>query len=315
MLIAVSTVATAQDWPSKPVKIVVPFPPGGSVDQVSRVLAQHLTPALGQQVIVDNRPGAAGSIGTAIAAKSPPDGSTFVAVFDTHAANPSLIKDLGYDAKNDLAPVMLIGTSPMVLTAHASEPYKSLGDVIAAAKANPESIGFGTIGSGSLGHLATTLLQNEGKFKLTHVPYKGGGPLAQDAIAGHVPLAMATTFVLSPHIQSKALRPLAVTGRDACRNIPTSPPSPIGFPGFRGLCVVGHPRPGEDAAADPRADARRGGEGAADPRSPRAPDPARHGHRRLLACRVRPVPRPGDGALGQGDPRQQHQRGRVTAGP
>jgi tripartite-type tricarboxylate transporter receptor subunit TctC len=230
---AVSTMAAAQDWPTKPVKIVAPFPPGGSVDQVSRVLAQHLTPALGQQVIVDNRPGAAGSIGTALAAKSPPDGSTFVAVFDTHAANPSLIKDLGYDAKNDLAPVMLIGTSPMVLTAHASEPYKSLGDVIAAAKAKPESIGFGTIGSGSLGHLAMTLLQNEGKFKLTHVPYKGGGPLAQDAIAGHVPLAMATTFVLSPHIQSKALRPLAVTGRERVPQYPDVPTvAESGFPDF-----------------------------------------------------------------------------------
>ena len=160
----------AQDWPNKPVRFIVPFPPGGSVDQVARILANALTPALGQQVIVDNRGGAAGSIGTSIAAKSPPDGYTFVVVFDTHAVNPSLIPNMGFDTTKDLAPVMLIATAPMALVTQTAMPYRSLADVIAAAKAKPGSIGYGSIGSGSLGHLAMTLLQSQGGFQLTHVP-------------------------------------------------------------------------------------------------------------------------------------------------
>ncbi len=222
-----------QDWPSKPVRFIAPFPPGGSVDQVARILAYALTPALGQQVIVDNRAGAAGSIGTGIAAKSPPDGYTFVVVFDTHAVNPSLIPNMAFDTVKDLAPVMLIATSSMMLVAPAASPYKSFADVVAASKAKPESIGFGSIGSGSLGHLAMTLLQNQGGFQLTHVPYKGGGPLMQDAIAGHVPLAIGTTFLVTPHIESKLVRPLAVT---SAKRVPQFPNVPTfaeqGFPGF-----------------------------------------------------------------------------------
>lgn len=223
----------AQDWPNKPVRFIVPFPPGGSVDQVARILANALTPALGQQVIVDNRGGAAGSIGTSIAAKSPPDGYTFVVVFDTHAVNPSLIPNMGFDTTKDLAPVMLIATAPMALVTQTAMPYRSLADVIAAAKAKPGSIGYGSIGSGSLGHLAMTLLQSQGGFQLTHVPYKGGGPLMQDAIAGHVPLAIGTTFLVNPHIDSKLVRPLAVTSAKRTPQLPNVPTiAEQGFPGF-----------------------------------------------------------------------------------
>jgi len=225
--------AGAQDWPSRPVRLIAPFPPGGSVDQVARLLANYLTPQLGQQVVVDNRGGAAGSIGTTFAAKSAPDGYTFLVVFDTHGVNPSLIPGIGYDSQRDLAPVMQISRSSMVVTTHASQPYRTFFDVVKAAKAKPDVLGYGTIGAGSLGHLAVALLQTDGDFRLTHVPYKGGGPLIQDAIAGHVPLAIGTTFLLSPHINTKAIRPVAVTGTVRVPQFPDVPTlAEQGFKGF-----------------------------------------------------------------------------------
>jgi tripartite-type tricarboxylate transporter receptor subunit TctC len=242
--------AHAQDWPNKPVRIIAPFPPGGSVDQVSRVLANYLAPSLGQQVIVDNKGGAAGSIGTALAAKAAPDGYTFVVVFDTHAVNPSLIPNMAFDTLKDFSPVMLIGTSAMVLTAHPSQPYQNFSHLIKAAKAKPENIGFGTIGTGSLAHLAMTQLQMQGGFKLTHVPYKGGGPLKQDSIAGHVPVSIASNFVTAPDVKSGALRPLAVTSAKRLASMPNvATVAEQGFPGFAAyawwglLAPAGTPKP------------------------------------------------------------------------
>ena len=242
--------AHAQDWPNKPVRIIATFPPGGSVDQVSRVLANYLAPSLGQQVIVDNKGGAAGSIGTALAAKAAPDGYTFAVVFDTHAVNPSLIPNLAFDTLKDFAPVMLIGTSAMVLTAHPSQPYQNFSDLIKAAKSKPESIGFGTIGTGSLAHLAMTQLQMQGNFKMTHVPYKGGGPLKQDSIAGHVPVSIASNFVTAPDVKSGALRPLAVTSAKRLASMPNvATVAEQGFPGFAAyawwglLAPAGTPKP------------------------------------------------------------------------
>jgi tripartite-type tricarboxylate transporter receptor subunit TctC len=201
-------------------------------------------------VIVDNKGGAAGSIGTALAAKAAPDGYTFVVVFDTHAVNPSLIPNMAFDTLKDLAPVMLIGTSAMVLTAHPSQPYQNFSDLIKAAKAKPESIGFGTIGTGSLAHLAMTQLQMQGNFKMTHVPYKGGGPLKQDSIAGHVPTSIASNFVTAPDVKSGALRPLAVTSAKRLASMPNvATVAEQGFPGFAAyawwglLAPAGTPKP------------------------------------------------------------------------
>jgi tripartite-type tricarboxylate transporter receptor subunit TctC len=243
-------IAQAQDWPTKPVRIIAPFPPGGSVDTISRILAIYLNQSLGQQFVVENKGGAAGSIGTAMAAKSAPDGYTFVLVFDTHAANPSLIPNLGFDTKADLVPIMLIGTSAMTIATHPSTPYKSFADVIAAAKAKPGAYGFGTVGSGSLGHLAMTQLQTQGNFKMTHVPYKGGGPLKQDSIAGHVPTSIASNFVTAPDVKSGALRPLAVTSAKRSAHLPDVPTvAEQGFKGFEAyawwglLAPAGTPRP------------------------------------------------------------------------
>jgi tripartite-type tricarboxylate transporter receptor subunit TctC len=231
--VAAPGVALAQAWPTKPVRIVVPFPPGGSTDQVARILAAYLSPALGQQVIIDNRGGASGSIGAGIVAKAPPDGYTFLVSFDTQATNQALIPSLPFDAKKDFAPVTLIGTAPMMIAAHNSQPYQSYADVVKAAKAKPDGLTYGTIGTGSLGHLAMVQLQGLGGYKVTHVPYKGGGPLMQDAIANHVPLVIGSAFVVSPHVKSGALRPLAVT---SAKRDPTFPNVPTlaeqGFPGY-----------------------------------------------------------------------------------
>jgi tripartite-type tricarboxylate transporter receptor subunit TctC len=201
----------AQSWPTKPVKLVAVFPPGGSVDQVARILSGPLSMALGQPVIVDNKGGASGSIGTAFVAKADPDGSTFAVVFDTHAVNPSLIPNLPFDTRKDLAPVMLISKSAMMIAAHPSSGFKSFTEVIAAAKKDAGKYAFASIGSGSLGHLAMTQMQNQAGFQLTHAPYKGGGPALQDAVAGHVPMIIGTVFLVSPQVDAKNLVPLAVT--------------------------------------------------------------------------------------------------------
>ncbi|MFN5543207.1 MAG: tripartite tricarboxylate transporter substrate binding protein [Betaproteobacteria bacterium] len=242
-LIVLSTqtlAAFAQAWPNKPVKLVAVFPPGGSVDQVARIMSVPLQKVLGQPVIVDNKGGASGSIGTAAVAKSDPDGYTFAVVFDTHGVNPSLIPNLSYDTKKDLAPVMLISRSAMMVAAHPSSGFKSFTEVVAAAKKEPGKFGFASIGSGSLAHLALTQLQNQGSFQLTHVPYKGGGPALQDAVAGHVPLIAGTVFLISPQVDGKNLVPLAVTSAKRIAKYPeVKTIAEQGFPGYESVAWWG----------------------------------------------------------------------------
>jgi tripartite-type tricarboxylate transporter receptor subunit TctC len=225
--------AQVGDWPKRqPIKLVAVFPPGGSVDQVARILATQLTQQLGQTVIVENKAGASGSIGTAAVVSAPPDGYTYAVVFDTHGVNPSLIPNMPFDTRKDIAPVILLGTAPMVLATNAASEYKTFADVVAAAKAK-KNVSYGSIGSGSLGHLAMALLGKNGGLQWTHVPYKGGGPLMQDAVAGHVPLSVASIFVTKPHIESKRLRPLAVTTSKRSSELPDVPTvAESGYPGF-----------------------------------------------------------------------------------
>jgi tripartite-type tricarboxylate transporter receptor subunit TctC len=231
--LTVPQLATAQAWPSKqPIKFIAVFPPGGSVDQVARILAQAMSQQLGQSVIVENRGGASGAIGTAAVAQSAPDGYTFAVVFDTHGVNPSLNPHLPYDTKKDLTPLVLVGTSPMVLATHVNSEYKTFKDVVDAAKAK-KNVSFGSISNGSLGHLAMALLGKEANVEWTHVPYKGGGPLMSDAISGHVPLSIASVFVTKPHIDSGRMRPLAVTTSKRAADLPNVPTvAENGYPGF-----------------------------------------------------------------------------------
>jgi len=236
---ALAFAAQAQTWPTKPVKIIAVFPPGGSVDQVARIFAAQLTTQTGQQFIVENKGGASGSIGTQQVATAPPDGYTFGVVFDTHGVNPSLIPNIPFDTVKDLAPVMLVGTSPMALVAHVSQPYKDFRDVLAAAKAG-KPVAFGSIGTGSLGHLAMAQIANQQKVEFTHVPYRGGGPLMTDAIGGQVPLAIGTVFLVNPHVKGGKVRALAVTSAKPSPQMPgVAPIADQGVPGFTALAWWG----------------------------------------------------------------------------
>jgi tripartite-type tricarboxylate transporter receptor subunit TctC len=240
LLACLSLPALAQEWPTKPVKLVVPFPPGGSVDPLARLLGAKLSESLKHQFVVENKPGASGSIGTAAVAKSPPDGYTFVVVFDTHAVNPTLIPNMQFDTAKDLAPVMLVGTAPMAIATQPGKPYKSFDDVIKAAKAKPDSVSFGSIGNGSLGHLTMILIQQAAGVRLVHVPYKGGGPMTTDAIGGQVELAVGSVAVLAPHVRSGRLRAVAVTGDKRSQSMPDVPAlAEQGFKGFSALAWWG----------------------------------------------------------------------------
>jgi tripartite-type tricarboxylate transporter receptor subunit TctC len=225
--------ALAQAWPTKPVRLIAVFPAGGSVDQVARVLAQQLTVQTGQSFIVDNRGGASGSIGTAALAKADPDGYTIGVVFDTHAVNPSLIPGLPFDTLRDLTPLMLVGTGGMALVANTAQPYKSWNDVVAAAKAKPGSVSYGTIGAGSIGHLTMAQLGNQLGVEFNHIPYRGGGPLMNDAIANQVPLAIGSVFLVKPHVDSGRVRAIAVTSAKPDPKLPGAAPiAAQGVPGF-----------------------------------------------------------------------------------
>ena len=232
--------AHAQSWPAKAVKIIAVFPPGGSVDQVSRIFAAQLSAQLGQQFVVENKGGASGSIGAAAVAQAPADGYTFGVVFDTHGVNPSLIPNMSFDTTKDLAPVMLVGTSPMAIVAHAGQPYRDFRDVLAAAKAKPGTVSFGSIGTGSLGHLAMAQVGNQLGLQFNHIPYRGGGPLMIDAVGGQVPLAIGTVFLVNPHVKGGKVKALGVTSAKASPQMPgVAPLAEQGVPGFSALAWWG----------------------------------------------------------------------------
>jgi len=228
--------AFAQSWPAKPVKFVVPYPPGGSTDPMARMIGAKLSDSLGQPFVVENRSGASGTIGTAFVAKSPADGYTFIFVFDYHAVNPFLIRNLPFDTVKDLAPVMLIGTAPMAIATGVTKPYKSFTDVVAAAKAKPGTVSIGSVGNGSLGHLTMVLVQRASGIRLIHIPYKGGGPMTADAVGGQIDLAIGSVAVITPHVNGGKLRAVAVTGDRRSRALPDVPAlAEQGLPGFSAL--------------------------------------------------------------------------------
>jgi tripartite-type tricarboxylate transporter receptor subunit TctC len=240
ILLCLAFPAWAQEWPSKPVRFVVPFPPGGTVDPLARLMAVKLGESLGGQFIVDNRPGAGGSIGTAQVAKAPPDGYTFVFVFDSHGVNQAIIKALPYDTVRDFAPVMLVGTAPYAIATRADKPYKSFRDVVEAAKAKPDVVTIGSIGNGTLGHLTALLAQQVGGFKLSHVPFAGGGPMTQNMLGGHVDLGIGSAALLTPHVRGGKMRALATTGEKRAATLPDVPTlAEQGIPGVVALAWWG----------------------------------------------------------------------------
>ena len=241
----VPALGQAPSWPSGPIRIIVPFPPGGSVDAVARLAQAGLGQRLGVTVVVENRTGASGSTGTAAVAKSPPDGNTWLVVFDTHAVNPSLLPNLPFDSEKDLAPVSLIATAPYVVARHPSRPYGNLGELIRAAKEKPGSISYASVGSGSIGHLALELLGKEAGISLIHVPYRGGGPALNDAVAGHVDLIIASAALLMPQIGAGAIRPVFQLGKSRLGALPDVPTiAESGYPGAQASSWWGFYAPG-----------------------------------------------------------------------
>lgn len=223
----------AQSWPSGPIRIVVPFAPGGSTDVIARLAQPSLQQRLGTTVIIENRPGGSGTIGAGIVAKSPPDGNTWLLDFDTHASNQFTVAKISYDTEKDFDPVVLVGTAPYVLSTPSSRSFKTLAEVITAAKQSPNKISVATVGAGSIGHLAMTMLSKKAGISLVHVPYRGGGPQMNDLIAGHVDLAIASSAATLPQLLTGAIRPIVQTGASrasALANVPTVAES--GFGGF-----------------------------------------------------------------------------------
>src|SRR5499426_4595159 len=220
-------------WPAGTIRLVIPYPPAGSTDVIARLVQPDLQQRLGATVIVENRPGASGSVGTAAVAKSPPDGSSWLIVFDNHAANPFVLNNLPFDTEKDLDPVLLIGTAPYVLATNPSKPFKTLADVITAARTKPDTVSYGSVGSGSVGHLAMALLSKQAGVRLVHVPYRGGGPAMNDAIAGHVDLLVGSTALSIPQVQAGTIKAVAQTGKARTPALGTVPTvSESGFPDF-----------------------------------------------------------------------------------
>lgn len=223
-----------QAYPTKPIRMIVPFPPGGTTDVVARLVAQKLTEAWGQQVVVDNRPGAGGIIGTEIVAKATPDGYTaLLGSITTHAVNPALYKKLNFDPVKDFTPVSLVVSSPQLLAVHPSVAAKSVKELIALAKAKPGQLNYASAGTGTSPHLTFELFKSMAGIDVVHVPYKGTGPAITDLIGGQVQMMITGVVALMPHIKSGKLRGLGVTSAKRVAALPDLPTiAESGIPSF-----------------------------------------------------------------------------------
>ncbi len=233
--------AWAQSWPSKPINYLVAFPPGGTTDILARIVSQKLGTALNTQIVIENKGGAGGSVGSEISARAPADGYNLLGgTISSHAINVSLYPKIGYDPIKSFTPVFLYGTNPVVLVVSANSPYKNLKDLITAAKANPDKISGASAGNGTSQHLAQELLAFKSGVKFTHVPYKGSAPAIQDAMSGQVDFMFDTTVVAGQHIQSGKLRALAVSSAKRLTDILPDTPTVAesGLPGLQGFEVV-----------------------------------------------------------------------------
>jgi tripartite-type tricarboxylate transporter receptor subunit TctC len=241
VVLAAVGVAQAQDYPTKTVRLLIPWAAGGSTDSIGRILAQRLNEYTGQPWIVDNRAGATGTIGHALAAKAPPDGYTLLlGTNSTFAIAPHLYKNLPYDNEKAFAPVSLVAISPQILSVHPSLPAKTVKDLVALAKARPGQIPFSTAGVGATSHMATELLMNMAGVRMTHVPYKGGGPSAQALISGETAVSFVDVITALPQAQAGRLRPIATSTAKRTVLMPELPTiAESGLPGFESVTSFG----------------------------------------------------------------------------
>jgi tripartite-type tricarboxylate transporter receptor subunit TctC len=232
LLLAFAPPTFADDYPNRPVRLIVPFPPGGSNDVVGRLIAKQLSEELGQQVYVDNRGGAGGTIGTEACSVSAPDGYTLCIISIAHAVNPWLHK-LKYDPIKSFVPVTILATGPNVLVVNPEAPFKTVKELLAAARANPGQLNYASAGVGSFQHLGGELFKLTADVNIVHVPYKGGGPAMQDVVAGHVKIMFSSLIQTTPLIKSGQLRPLGTGGAKRSPVLPDVPTiAEAGVPGY-----------------------------------------------------------------------------------
>ena len=228
--------AIAQTYPSKPVRIIVAQGAGGASDLLIRLIAPKLSASLGQQFVIDNRPGAGGNIGAEVAANAAPDGYTLFMVSAPHAIAPSLYRKLGYDLARDFTPVTLLGSEPLAMVVHPSLPPKNVKELVVFLKARPGQVSYGSTGNGAVNHLATELFKTRAGVDMLHVPYKGSQFAIPDVISGVVPVLFANVSPLQPHIRSGRLRPLGVTSAKRVRTLPDVPTiAESGYPGYEAV--------------------------------------------------------------------------------
>jgi tripartite-type tricarboxylate transporter receptor subunit TctC len=232
LLVAVTAVlgaalgpATAQEpgYPSRPVRIIVAFPVGGLLDTVSRIVGDKLTTVLGQQFIIESRPGAGGTLATAAVARAEPDGYTLMMINDNHAVNPSVFKNIPYDSVKDFAPIGFVGSAPMALSANARLPVRTVQDLIELARQHPGKISYASVGIGSASHLAGELFAAKAGVRMLHVPFRGGAPAINDLVAGHVDTMFVTAVVGGQHMKTGALTPLALAASARFETLPEVP--------------------------------------------------------------------------------------------
>jgi len=231
----------AETYPARPIKLIVPFPPGGGPDLIAREVATTVTTQQGWTIIIDNKPGSGGNIGMDAAAKAAPDGYTLVMGQTSNMAiNPSLYAKLPYNPQKDLTPVGLVASAPLVIAVASNSPYKTLADLMNAAKANPDGINYASSGSGTVAHLATEQLQRIANVKLTHVPYKGAVQGVTDLIGGQIQMYISSVVTLSGHIRNGKMRALAVTSAKRSADLPSVPTvAEAGYKGFEAVTWFG----------------------------------------------------------------------------
>lgn len=234
-LIASTGAWAQQPWPAKPIRFVAPFAPGGGTDFIGRVAAQKLTEALKQQVLVDNRPGAGGTLGADLGAKAPPDGYTFTVIAGSYAVNPSIYK-LAFDPVNDITPVIQFSEGPLLVVVHPALPIKSMKDMIALARAKPNGMSYASSGQGSIVHLATELFLHSAGIKAVHIPYKGTGPAITDTLAGQTQFLFGSIAAVMPMVKQNRLRGIGVTTAKRLAVLPDVPT--LAESGVKGYDVV-----------------------------------------------------------------------------